>query len=58
MSGSVKQSAANIVADNHSFLCQNQYQGGTATYGCFCEAAPKDTAACATCLGSNNAASL
>jgi hypothetical protein len=41
-----------------SFLCQNQYQGGTAVYGCFCESYPSDAAACATCLGTNNAAAL
>ncbi|CAK9779588.1 hypothetical protein CC85DRAFT_167338 [Cutaneotrichosporon oleaginosum] len=41
-----------------SYLCQNQYQGGTAVYGCFCESYPSDAAACATCLGANNAAAL
>lgn len=41
-----------------SFLCQNQYQGGTAVYGCYCSNVPSDSADCASCLGSNNAASL
>ncbi|BEI86024.1 hypothetical protein CcaverHIS002_0603110 [Cutaneotrichosporon cavernicola] len=41
-----------------SFLCENQYTGGTAIYSCFCESYPTDAADCATCLGSNNAAAL
>ncbi|BEJ16861.1 hypothetical protein CspHIS471_0602620 [Cutaneotrichosporon sp. HIS471] len=41
-----------------SFLCENQYTGGTAIYSCFCESFPTDAADCATCLGSNNAAAL
>ncbi|KAL1409067.1 hypothetical protein Q8F55_005891 [Vanrija albida] len=41
-----------------SFLCNQQYQGGTAVYSCFCQAYPTDAAGCASCLTSNNAAAL
>lgn len=41
-----------------SYLCQNQFNGGTAIYGCFCESFPSDAAGCATCLTNNNAAAL